>query len=505
MLHNMKLMIQAPILLFLIAINFSCATNKDNSGLKPTDVSASFDSNSRIVVLFFTDLHGRLRASADAGGYAEIAALVEEERAKLGERSDLLVLNGGDAAGKSSVPCVLSKEKDCFSLLPDLGVQLSVLGNSELTRSVQELNELIALSGHTWISANIHTKSEQSWKPYFVFNGIKSGIRLGLTGWTAIPTPGEIDLKRAGYEPNTAITSKNLEKWMKPLAGMPVLWLTHVEVEDDKKLLEKHCHDPGQNNKRGANNNQRVLAVIKGHGHTTFENQDACVPMFQAGGHGVNVLKLILEPRGAEISLVHHEFLELKSRSAVKPSLKKKIDQLYVEKAPNANRVMAQVSRDLTAQEFAKWAATAFRATTRADIAIVNIGAVKSGVMAGALSLEEMNFVYPYKDEIMGLDINTKKLESALCKSSMREMDGFLDYGSQLILAGADLLGAGTEDCRLEVEGGSKRSVKIALVKYVVGRSERWLGQSLQSKAFRYGIDSERAFELYLKRTGEKL
>lgn len=101
-----------------------------------------------MVVLFVSDLHGQLRGDpVRGGGYARLAGYIKNERAKADLTTDVIAVMGGDALGKSGLPCRKTGEKACVPFLKDMSIDVASLGNGELKRSVAELNELISLSG----------------------------------------------------------------------------------------------------------------------------------------------------------------------------------------------------------------------------------------------------------------------------------------------------------------------------------------------------------------------
>ena len=195
-----------------------------------------------------------------------------------------------------------------------------------------------------------------------------------------------------------------------------------------------------------------------------------------------------------------HQFLEVDSSIPEDPALKASIDALYSELAPDAMDVLGTLKSPFSSEEFGQWVANSFRNSTKADVAIVNMGAVKEGLPQGPLARESMAMAYPYTDDLMGLDWKKSDLEASLCSASRRRLDSFADYGSQLVFSGVKLENPGQADCRLS---GSKKAVlKVVLVSYLVNRSKNWLGKDLSSMAFKFGLNSEDAMNLEIKKHG---
>ena len=101
----------------------------------------------QLVVIYVNDLHGQLRADLkNGGGYARLAAFIKGERDRAGTGADVLVIAGGNVAEKGALPCRKTNDNACFPLLKDVGVDVAVLGTSEIKRSAADLNHLIDLS-----------------------------------------------------------------------------------------------------------------------------------------------------------------------------------------------------------------------------------------------------------------------------------------------------------------------------------------------------------------------
>ena len=456
------------------------------------------DAQPQIEILFLSDLHGHLRAEKGKAGYARVAQFIESERAHAGTKTDVVVIGGGDFAGKGAEPCRKTWDKACFPLVKELGVNVAVLGNGELKRSAAELNELIDASGVPWVSANVKAARGVSakWNRDFLFTGSKSGGKFWLTSWTLAPSPGEIDLKKAKLEIASNPSGKDWDQWKKKFGATPVVWAPHQEWEQDYELLKQACQNSGL----------KSLVLLKSNDHNHRKDNTLCAPIFEPGAFGSYVSRLVLQPTGehGEWSLVSHEFVAMDEKISEQAALSARVQALYKELAPDADEVVAQVKTPKSDAEFAQWAAGAFRKTTHADIAVVNMGAIKSGIEAGALTKERLSMVYPYTDDLMGLDWSTRDLEKSLCASSLRNKDPFEDYGSELVLDGAKLSGAGTSKCKLELSHKAS-SAKVVMVSFMIKRSKRWLGKDLSSVAFKFGLNSEKAMMLELQKTGKSL
>jgi 2',3'-cyclic-nucleotide 2'-phosphodiesterase (5'-nucleotidase family) len=471
------------------------------AAVDPSNSSSPSKAQGRLVVLYFSDLHQHLREDpvGQEGGYGRLKSYISKERAELSSRDDLLVIFGGDAAGKGAWPCTKTQDKACFDLLSDLGIDIAVLGNWELRRSVSDLVPLLESSKLNWIGTNIEAPALKNSRVIkdFAYTGPKSGQRIYIAGWTVPPTPGEIDLKKSGYQDIKRVaTAADIERLKKNSKGWPILLATHQEKEDDLNFLRMAC-DKSLN----------VIALLKAHDHVQEQGTiEACgTPWWQPGAFGETVLKLVLAPGPeGQSGLVETALMVPMKGFAPDATLDQKIATLYKTVAPEADESLATSNRLLEKTDLALLAAQAFRSVTRADVGIVNMGAIKTALPAGTMTREALTSIYPYKDEVMGLDWSVRDLEKSLCKAALRERNDFEDHGSELVFAGLKLDNAGTPQCRVTLDK-PRASVKVALSEFMVKRSGRWLGKDLKPSTFKFQIDTWAAFELHLKRSGRQL
>jgi len=462
----------------------------------PKNGARSGDSTPRVVVLHVSDLHARIQGVPGYGpGYARVAAKLDQAAEGWGDRTDILRIFGGDAMGKGSMICRESRERACVPLLQPFGFQVGVLGNWELKRSVQELRPLLRASGFPWIGTNLSVTSGQApWMSSFRFQGPKSGADWTLVGWTAAPTPGEIDFKKAGYRVTSQAGAVQIRDWVKSYSGRDLLWVTHSELEDDQALMNSVC---GQSAFRS-------LAVLRAHTHVSKRrSESSCgTPMMEAGAYGLAISQLVFEQVQSQWTLVSHEFLDVSDDAPEQPQLRDAVAQLLAASPSGASDVVAEAKVLVSREGLAQWLSKAFVGVTRADIGIANLGAVKDPLQVGSISRELLlSYILPYNDPLVGADVDRRLLERALCQARKRTRDDFEDNGSELFMTGAKLVDDPERGCRLEGVRGS--SVKLAMPQFVAKRSARWLGLDLSRQVFAFGVDQNHAVLTALKKNRE--
>lgn len=448
-----------------------------------------------VLLLFVSDLHSQLRANKDGqGGYAQLASWIQSEKAKAGSKTDVFVLGGGDLLGKGSIPCQKTNDKDCVPLMKDLQLDYATLGNYELYQSPADLKSLIEASGAKFLSSNVdviregrNAKYETPWErgPLKV-EGKKSGLSFWLYSWTS---PFDV-LKN--YNVRKFPSPSEWSAFKQTSAGAPVVFMTHMELENDLSFLRDACLQLSQA--------QQVVALLKSNDHKTMQkNVSQCAPVLEPGAFGNYALKVLLVPIAGQKSFqVHSEFVEIKGFPE-DARVAAKIQKLYQAHAPDADEVIFTLNAPISKEALAQWVANSYRIVTHAEAAIVNVGYVKHGLEAGPVKKEDFLIALPYANELMGTDWSVKSLEKALCDVSRSKKDPNSDWGSELYFSGFSLENAGTPQCK--ITGTKRSSLKVVVDSYLVSRSGLWLGRDVSKQVFKFGVDSRRVGFLHVKKT----
>lgn len=443
-----------------------------------------------VLILYVSDLHSQLRADKDGnGGYAQIATWIESEKAAAGKKTDVIVMAGGDLLGKGSLPCQISKDKECLPLLKDWPVDFATLGNHELYHSPSELKSLIQSTGARFVASNVSLRESgstlQSWAASPIqIKAPKSGLSFWLYTWT-----DPFDVTK-NYNFKRFPDSNNWLQLKNASSGDPILLMTHMELQNDLKLLKEACLNLTQSN--------QIIALLKSNDHQIKRtNSELCAQILEPGPFGRNGLKLLLQPvAGHKNFKVSSQFVDIKGFEENK-AINEKIKLLYQKHAPDADEVLFNMNSNLKNEELAQWVADAYRIRTKADVGIVNLGYVKSGLDQGIVKKEEFFVALPYVNELMGIDWSKAELEKLLCERSRTSKDSQLDWGSELKISGLSLVNPGQANCK--VTGSQKSSLKVVMDSYLVSRSSRWLGKDVTKQVFRFGVDSRRVSLLHIK------
>lgn len=448
----------------------------------------------QVVILYLSDLHSQLVEGPDnLGGYARLQTLIKNERAAAGPHTDVVVVLGGDVLGKGRMPCRVTNEVKCAPITGDLGADVVAFGNGELKMGINELSSLASKIGGTWIASNVApVKGQPFWKTAALYQGPKSGLKINFTSTTLFPGPGE-----AQSGPRLDFVEKSAP-FAKIYAENNVASdaATFVIVHDDEKRVDELAREL-------CSQERPPLLVLKAHEHKVAEGRRGCLRYVEADSFGRKIARIELVRRGERYVIQNQRFLEVNSAVPADPAMEKKITALYDAHGRGARKVVVETKSDVNQDKVGRFVALAYQRTSKADIAIVNSGAIKEGLPKGKVDWETVLTAVPYNNQLVGLDWSLVELEKSLCQASRRERDRRLDNGSDLIMEGAELVNAGKDNCRLTVKG-NKKLPKVVIDSYMQVRSARWLGRELKGKTFSYGLDTERALELGLERYGRQ-
>ncbi|WP_423058939.1 bifunctional metallophosphatase/5'-nucleotidase [Brevibacterium linens] len=133
------------------------ATDEQDSGI---DAQAA-PEGTKVQLLNITDFHGRI---SEAG--AQVASVVEEERAKFGTGGDNMgtgVLSTGDNIGASTYTSSSQNDKPTLDVLNAIGVQTSAVGNHEFDKGIDDLTGRVSdAADFPYSAANVYDKGTEN-------------------------------------------------------------------------------------------------------------------------------------------------------------------------------------------------------------------------------------------------------------------------------------------------------------------------------------------------------
>lgn len=398
--------------------------------------SASQAEIHRLTILHTNDLEGQLLGEEDAGaqrgGFAQLLALLASES---GDSASTLLLDGGDALGASPLA-----RFDQGALVADLLARSSydamVVGNHEFDYGLDTLRVRAERMGFPALAANVQVAGDSPFKKWVVVE--RAGMRIALTGLLSPATAKVINpLRNPGLKiaPPAAVLEQILPA-MRDSADY-IIVLVHMEEDEALGLAQRFSE---------------VDLFVAG-GFRRARAERAAPHWLQLAG-GTRVLST--SGRGAylgriDVELVRRDSLWVEQSfsarllpvtnavgvdSAAREDIAEKL-RIYDE---SGRRLLGSVGAKV--EDAPSWIATLMRRRVRAEIGMINRGAVGELVLGDSVTLEKVRRLVRYDDFVVTLEIKGKKLAELGAQSKARSKQS-----QQLVFVGYDVA-AGTVNGR---------------------------------------------------------
>jgi len=293
-----------------------------------------------------------------------------------------------------------------------LGVDYAVPGNHDFDFGDAVLRERIKASRFPWLAANIF--DNHTGRP---FEGVLpsqliqlSGVKVGLFGLLLPET--EVS---SSVSPDTNIreicsTAKPIVSRLRSQGATIVIALTHLEVAQDQELAR--CAP--------------VDLIIGGHDHVRVEDRSTGVPIFKVAADAVELGQVTLEVDGhtGKVRKLDWRVLPVTASIPEDPAFvqaMKKYAPLIAELSVPVGHTPVPLDarrQAVRTQEtnLGSLVADALRQAAGTDVALVNGGAIRGDTVfpAGELTRREMLSIFPYRDQLVRLQVTGDILRSAL-------------------------------------------------------------------------------------------
>ena len=359
------------------------------------------------------DFHGALRAEGAKPGVALLAGAIQQLGAE--NPAGSIILGGGDMfAG--------TLDADEYEGMPviyamnQMGFSADVMGNHIFDYDQKVIAKQATAATFPFLAANLQF-SEGNWaKPYVVLN--RNGLKIAVIGVATDET-----LLKSSQKNSQGVTMlpkvETVQKYIDEVRGKGaqiVILLTHCssfqnnqgQITGEITGLLEQVH--------GAD------AAVTGHSHQKVFGAYKDIPVVQAGSNGEAIGKIhLLYSRidkkiiGANASLITVN----KDKWKESPDITKIVDPILADIDKKYSGLVAQNVYPLSndrygesslAEHFTDLLLKGFNA----DVAILNGGAFRSDIPAGPITLRLMQQAYPYKDQIVVMQLKGSDLLGAL-------------------------------------------------------------------------------------------
>lgn len=409
-----------------------------------------------LVILHLNDSHGGLQAEANGGlSLARLATLANQARAE--NPGHVLFLHAGDLLSRGDPMTTHFGGDANFRVLEQMGIDALTPGNGDFYFGLANLLRLTAaakfpvLHGNTRLPGGGAAPFRAAWSREL------AGVRIGVVGVgrVALDHPSARDVTY--LDPVTVLRDEVLK--LRPQTDL-LIALTHIGVDTDRRLA---AQVPGIDLIVGGDSHTQLdqpirvphpapatgetMIVQTGSGSRYLGRVDIDLQRDAGGAFRVEHMEAKLIPATAQTPEVPQVL------AAMKPFRDGLDTVLFTARTPVLNGPSG-------ANPVGKLAAEAVRVGTKADVALLDRGAVSAGLPAGPITWTEITRVHPWRNRVLLLTLpGDARLARALA-------------APDVIAAGCELRKAADGKTEVLVGGAplaAERTYTVAVGEYLYG------------------------------------
>nr|UOP04936.1 bifunctional UDP-sugar hydrolase/5'-nucleotidase UshA [Conchiformibius kuhniae] len=422
----------------------------------------------RFTVLHTNDIHGRFWHNEQGEyGMAAQKTLIDRIKKEVAEQGgQVLLLSAGDH--NTGVP-----ESDIQNAKPDiegmnlLGYEAAVLGNHEFDKPVDVLRQQEQQAKFPFLAANVRQKNgEYLVKPYTVLN--KGGLKIAVVGLTTEDTP-KLSAHAAAmdFEKPAAAARRTLKELAQTHRPDVRIALTHMGYYHNGKHGDNAPGDVSLARSLKNEAGQQFDLIIGGHSHTTvcvhedgsfnhdFKPGDDCRPDYQngawivqAGEWGKYLGRADFEFRNGRTKLVGYRLIPINLKQKIQTADGQTEYRPYGETiAPDAEVAAAlqpyqdegsrlldinigtgtgafEGGRDAVRHRqtnLGRLITEAYRKRLKADIALVNSGAIRDSLPEGDITYKQVLKVHPFGNTMGRVRLSGRELSDYLHTVALKQ------------------------------------------------------------------------------------
>lgn len=426
----MKFKKKSGTLLLLVFFLFSTTGQQQ---CRPEQVRVAAGSI-RFTILFFNDLHGNLEPvtirqngrTIQRGGIAALAGLVQkirQENRKKGIRTFLFFAGDMLQGTPSSTLFRGRPDMECFN---EMKMDAMTIGNHEFDFGLENFLELKKLARFPLLSANIVWKDNG--KPLTI-----SHVRFPLSADSSLTligvTTGELMTTTSPHNVQKLAVLPPPEKVIALYSNLqgrgPVILLSHNRYQTDADIA---AAVPG------------LTLIIGGHDQLLFQppKNASGVPVFQAEDYGkyLGRIDLAIAPHANKAVILSWKYIPVTPDLPPDPPVRKIVATVQSQMSARFKKVIGETLVDLDGDRhriryeettLGDFVADVMRENTGARIALINGGALRSGIPRGKITVEDVFKVMPYPNELHLVELTDEELLVVLkrsVRSAREEEDG---------------------------------------------------------------------------------
>jgi len=388
------------------------------------------DQALKLSILHMNDPHAHYLPYAEKGmegpfgGFAKAQTVIKamEDQSRT-EGRETLKLFAGDLLMGTPFSTAFKGELG-VKLLNRMGFAAMAVGNHEFDYGQENLlQKLRPAMSFPLLSANIRTESgSYLFERVLERKGSQVPTRVVIFGLTTDETPVSTHPRNV----EGLVFDDPVKTAVDLLASYDdrdlIIALTHVGVEEDKKLAEA-C--------------PKIDVIVGGHSHTALSAplkvRDTII--VQAGAYAKFVGKLDLEAVDGKIIRYDGRLVTLTKDTAEDPQMASIIEEYKSRLDASLQTLIGKTDVDLEGTRSAvrsgketnlgKLITYNMAANSKADAALINGGAIRAGIPAGPITLNDVYTVLPFGDTVVRVGLLGQDLETVLQRNiSLEEGSG---------------------------------------------------------------------------------
>jgi 5'-nucleotidase len=294
-----------------------------------------------------------------------------------------------------------------------VGLDYAALGNHEFDFGPEVLRDLMKESKFVWLAANAIDKKTGkpfgSTPPYVIrtFNGVKVGIFGLVTADTATSSKPGPDVEFR----NPIQTARVVVRQLRARGVKAVVAITHLAMSQDKQLARAVPVD----------------VIIGGHEHALLQSLSGRTPIFKMGSDARNLGRITLNVSartGAVVSIdwevipITDETPDDQQSAAVIAGFENKLSAELDGPVGKTSVVLdaRQATNRSGETNLGSYIADSYRASTGADVALLNGGSIRSNMTYGPGVLTKRNVIsiLPFENPVVKVEVTGATIRAAL-------------------------------------------------------------------------------------------
>ncbi len=376
----------------------------------------------KITVLYMNDTHAHYvpykpgnSPDETVGGFARAMTVIRKTRkSNLVSKRETILLHAGDVSA-GTLYSTIFRGRMGQKLISKMKFDAMVVGNHEFDYGYHLLKKFKLESDLKILSANIVDEDgKKQFKEFFIkrFEGKDLQIIIfGLTTPTTVYTTHPKNVRGLKFLDPIETANKVLNQFHEEDL---IIALTHLGVEDDKKLAES-C--------------PKIDLIVGGHSHTKIEQPLKInkTLICQAGAYAEFIGKLDIDVENGQIIKYNGELIRLTEEfeedekiANLIEKFKKKVDVRFEKKVAESKVFLDGEKKSVRSKEtnLGKLICKIMRINVRADIALMNGGGIRASIQKGDIKLKDIYSVLPFDSTLVTINLKGKYLLEVLQRSA---------------------------------------------------------------------------------------